>query len=89
MSKNARQQYRLTQDELASLSTARQTREAMHALMRCEAIQGVGGTPVIYYNMHHGFLVLDLLDEEDRQLNEAIEPHTLPFASRITNEIFE
>lgn len=89
MSKTARQQYRLTQDELASLSTVRQTPEATHALMRCEVIQRIGGTPAIYYNIHHGFLVLDLLDEEDKQLNEAIEPHTLPFASRITNELFE
>jgi hypothetical protein len=89
MGKNAKQQYRVTVAELESLAPAMSPSEADHAFSRCRTIAKSGGRPVIYFSNHHGFLVLDLSDEEDRRLNLQIEPHTLPLSQRATNRSFD
>jgi hypothetical protein len=89
MGKNAKQQYRVTVAELESLAPAMSPCEADHAFSRCRTIAKSGGRPVIYFSNHHGFLVLDLSDEEDRRLNLQIEPHTLPLSQRATNRSFD
>jgi hypothetical protein len=85
MSLHAKQQYLVTAAELETLAPTMGRREADHVFRRCKSIAEAGGSPVVYYSIHHRLLVLNLGDEEDRWLNLQIEPHTRPFSERITN----
>lgn len=85
MSRKAKQQYVVTRGELSELAAAGTHGQVGHAIDRCRRIESVGGQPVVYYSAHHGFLILDLGDQEDEKLHRLLEPHALPFVARITN----
>ena len=88
MSRQAKQQYQMTLAELERVALSGTNGEIQHALQRYRTVRDAGGSPLIYYSTHYGFLVLDVNDHDDREINYLIEPHALPYGNRISNAMF-